>query len=617
MTFSSKKHLPYLIVLLIPLLLLTVGFSLYSVSEISFNRGLDTISKRGGNTLELYVTYLKGMLGKYESLPELFANDELLVNSLLNPGGRKRTEELNRYLETINNISDTSDTYLMDSDGLTIAASNWQEKRPFVGRNFSYRPYFKEAMSGVLGRYFALGTTSSRRGYYFAYPVRKNGVILGAVVVKVEIDSAEEKWGHLEQELLVTDPDGVVFITTNPAWRFKMFGEFDKDVKSRIEKSRRYPVSSLADLGSETLEHTPYGNTISIYDSNNGQMVEYLEQKRKMEHAGWDVKILSNLKAIKRKTNKVILYTFAAEIFAVLLMLLMIQRQVRLTQLKKYEKQTRLMLQESNEKLESRVLARTTELTESNKRLKREITDRIKTEEALQQTREELVHAAKLAALGQMSAGINHELNQPLAAIRSYADNASQFLEKERFEDTRWNLEQIAELTERMGKVVAQLKLFSRKSSGKIERVPLHGVIDGALEILKPVVRKLDVNILVSLEPESVEVMANNVLLQQVFVNLINNAVQAVELLNMPEISIKSSKQSKRVHIRVEDNGSGITADKLPHIFEPFFTTKLSGQGLGLGLTITDRILKEIGGEIFVASSQAGTTFEVILKEAK
>lgn len=158
---SKKRTVSFL--LIIPFIIAGF-FTVLIVYHASFHNGAKQLSIQGQNTLELYITYLQGLLGKYESLPQLLTNDDLLVKSLLNPGSRDRINELNRYLETINRISGTSDTYLMDRDGLTIAASNWQDERPFIGRNFSYRPYFKAAMRGELGRYFALGTTSSKRG---------------------------------------------------------------------------------------------------------------------------------------------------------------------------------------------------------------------------------------------------------------------------------------------------------------------------------------------------------------------------------------------------------------------------------------------------------------------
>ena len=240
-----------------------------------------------------------------------------------------------------------------------------------------------------------------------------------------------------------------------------------------------------------------------------------------------------------------------------------------------------------------------------------------KAEEALKKTRSELVHAAKLATLGQMSAGINHELNQPLAAIRSYTDNCALFLNKERIDEAKWNLEQISELTERMARIGVQLKLFSRKSSDEMTTVPLHGAIDGALEILQPSLRKADVTIDVAIEPKSLEVQANNVLLQQVLVNLISNALQSIDGMELREIHIAGQPRKGMVMVSVEDTGQGIHSEHFPHIFEPFYTTKKSGQGLGLGLTITKRILKDMDGEIRVVRARQGARFEFFLKKVE
>ena len=178
----SSNHKKLIVSLLI--FCIVLALVLNAVATLSYRRGLAEFKEQGHSRLELYINYLQGVLEKYESLPELLAIDDHLVRALLNPLEPTRIETLNKYLETINSVSDTLDTYLMNKDGLTIAASNWKEEHPFIGRNFGYRPYFKEAMTGKLGRYFAIGTTSSKREYYFAYPVRKDDEILGAVAVK-------------------------------------------------------------------------------------------------------------------------------------------------------------------------------------------------------------------------------------------------------------------------------------------------------------------------------------------------------------------------------------------------------------------------------------------------
>lgn len=611
------KRLTSLSAIYLATLCFLFALTLIYLAKLTYRNGLNDLAQEGASKLELHVTYLRGVLEKYESLPELLASDKRLINLLINPGSRERIDALNKYLETINGISDASDTYLMDKEGLTIAASNWNEPHPFVGRNFSYRPYFKEAMKGQLGRYFALGTTSSRRGYYFAYPVRNEGNILGALVIKISIDSVEQSWGHKNQAFLVTDPDGVIFLSTNSKWKFRTLFPLADEIRKRIVDSRRYPNATLEHLDIVDEEITDFGRVVKIDTGNKYKVNSYLLQSVYMEHAGWNVQILSDTKGVERQVILIVVMLSTVFVLGGLIHLLVRQRRQRLVEAQKFEERSRKVLEDANERLETRVYERTAELTKTNILLRKEIDDRKKAEEDLKRTRSELVHAAKLAALGQMSAGINHELNQPLAAIRSYSDNCKLFLQKERLEDAKWNLEQISELTERMARIGVQLKLFSRKTSGQITKVPLHGVIDGALEILKPALRKVEAEIEVGIFPESLEVRANNVLLQQVLVNLIGNALQAVEEQEVRRITITAKKRREQVIVSVQDTGPGIKVAQQEKIFEPFYTTKKSGEGLGLGLTITERIIKDMNGEIRVGQSACGARFDFFLKEAE
>ena len=581
---------------------------LSGVSVMTYRQGLEELSDESSIRLQLFVTYLRGVLEKYESLPEILAGDEQLVDFLLNPHGSERVESANRYLETINQISKSADTYLMDKEGLTIAASNWQSERPFVGRNFSYRPYFQQAMQGNLGRYFALGTTSIKRGYYFAYPVKANNEILGAVVIKVDIDDVESKWGQRDQVFLVTGPDGVIFITTNPEWKFRSMGAIEPEVLELIDKSRRYPITDISVLNMEVSSSYPFGEVIKLSDRGGGSY-SYLKQSYLMEDANWNAQILVDTKPIR---NRLIWLNFlmGATILCCYLLFQLFQlRRIRVAEFKRYEDQARLALLEANEMLETRVGDRTRELVTTNEKLLREIQERKTTEEILKRTRSELVHAAKMATLGQMSAGINHELNQPLAAIRSYTDNARQLLAKQRHEEADWNMIQIGELTDRMVQLGIQLKEFSRKSRGTTGKVPLHAVVDGALEILSPAIRKSGVEIVTSIEPEDLEVKGNLVLLQQVMVNLLNNGLQALEGCEERTIKIRATAENGTALINILDTGKGIDPENSMRIFEPFFTTKKPGQGIGLGLTITERILQEMNGSIWVEKSERGGRF--------
>lgn len=613
----DKKLRKIMLLLSVVLFALLSSGVIWLTSHIIYSRGLSRLSEEGAIRLELFITYLQGVVREYESLPELLATDNQLVSALLNPTEDQRIDKLNRYLETINTISDTADTYLMDREGLTIAASNWQEEHPFVGRNFSFRPYFVEAMEGQLGRYFALGTTSSRRGYYFAYPVRKEGEILGVVVIKINIDSVEKSWGHKGENFLVTDPDGVVFVTTNDNWRYHTITPLAPDVKKRIVESRRYPNAALKELSKVGKTFDSGMQLVKLHGPDSENPQDNLILSQAMPEAGWNVHILMDTNQVRKVVVSVDIIVGAFLTLSYLLVLLLMQRQVRMAELGRIREDARKALEDANEKLEVRVQERTLELTQANKLLRREIRDRQRTEADLKKARNELIHAAKMAVLGQMSAGINHELNQPLAAIRSYTDNGMQFLARGRLEDAKWNLEQIGELTERMAQIGVQLKLFSRKARGQLRVVPLHGVVDGALEILRPTIKKTAVRVEVDLKPEDVEVKANDVMLQQVLVNLISNGIHAVEESDEKLVKLNAEIKEDRVLIRVEDSGPGVRKEDIPYIFEPFFTTKKSGQGLGLGLTISDRILREMRGSIrCLKGENGGACFVVTLERA-
>ena len=304
-------------------------FVLVLISTNTYRKGLVELSDEGVIRLELFVTYLRGVLTKYESLPELLARDEQLAEFLLNAEGNESSVALNKYLETINDISNAADTYLMDREGLTIAASNWQEEHPFVGRNFSYRPYFQQAMKGQLGRYFALGTTSSKRGYYFAYPVRRDREILGAVVIKINIDTVENKWGYHDETFLVTDPDGVIFITTRPEWRFASLERLNSSTRELIEKSKRYPNSDISALPITNVKDYQFGSVINL-QGENGKSQIYLQQTHRMQEAGWSVHVLTSVKQLRRKIFEVNILLGSCLVFLYLLLVLFKQRQLRL-----------------------------------------------------------------------------------------------------------------------------------------------------------------------------------------------------------------------------------------------------------------------------------------------
>lgn len=242
----------------------------------------------------------------------------------------------------------------------------------------------------------------------------------------------------------------------------------------------------------------------------------------------------------------------------------------------------------------------------SNQRLSDEIEERRRAEANLRQTQDELIQAAKLAVLGQLAAGINHELNQPLAAIRAYGENARRFLALSRYDQADANLEQIVELTERMADISAQLRQFSRKSSERQETISVQACIDYALRLFQSRLREGNINIILDWPDETLWVKGDLVRLEQVLVNLIGNALQAMKTSPSPQLTLGAHIHQQQVIISVSDNGPGIPEEHLGHIFEPFFTTKAPGSGLGLGLSISSRIMDDLGGKLQVVNQREG-----------
>ena len=572
------------LLLLLAALTLLIGVALWQTVHWGRQLALDKLQASAGSELHRYINNLQGRLEKYEFLPGVLADNKRLVHLLQNPGDQARIDALNRYLERVNRITGTSDTYLMDVDGLTIAASNWQSERPFVGRNFSYRPYFQQAMQGHLGRYFALGTTSNKRGYYFAYPVRSDNAILGAVVIKINMAPIEQSWARSDAEFLVTDPDGVIFITTRKEWRFKTLGPVSREVAERIQASRRYGDAPLEQLPLRVIE--PLNDVARVVRLPEPAASDYLMQERPMPQAGWKVHILSGLDPVNAQALRAVVFAALLLTAGVLLVLFWWQRRRRLLDRARFEQQAKQTLQ-------ARVREQTRDLIDSNIRLKREIEEHRRTGDQLQHTQDELIQAAKLAVIGQLSTGIS----QPLAAIRSYAQNALALLEKQRTEDVAWNLVQISDLTERMAQISSQLKLFARKTSGRQASVLLSAAIDNSLKILAPRLKETATEVHCEI-PDECYLRANMVQLEQVLVNLIGNAIHAVESSDRRRIVLSAISDDDRAQISIHDSGPGIAGEHIGRIFDPFFTTKKRGLGLGLGLSISQRIVEGMNGSL-------------------
>jgi len=592
MSIRTRRRLLYLASLAVLLLIALVAW------QASWRNGMRNLQQESRQQLLQFSGHLDAQLARYQFLPQLIARNQLLVETLLDPGNSSRIDLANRFLEDINAITGASDTYLMDAGGTTLAASNWNGKRPFVGRNFSFRPYFQQAMSGRLGRYFALGSTSRQRGYYFAWPIIHAAEAIGVLVVKMDLAGIEQRYSGHQTQFIVTDPDSVVFISTRPDWLFHSLNPLSQQTLTRLTNSRRYPDTEIRPLPL-AWDNTSGGSIQTLQLGTGTARKAYLYQQQEMPEAGWRVAILTPLDPVRRGSLVATGLALLSALLGLLLILLLRQRHRRRVERQRYAER-------SQRELQHQVALQTRDL-------RREIEERKRTEQRLRDTQGELIQTAKLAVLGQMSASISHELNNPLAAIRGYADNARRFLERGETDPVDQNLQRIGELTKRMGKISSQLKQFARKSSDRLEPVRIEPVIQTAIDLVTPQYRHCGIHIDTACPQPGPRALAEIIPLEQVLINLINNAVQALD--GEGRILIGCERQQEWVLIHVDDDGPGLDEQALEHIFDPFYTTKKTG--LGLGLSISARIMDSMNGHLSAANRpQGGARFTISLMAA-
>lgn len=560
---------------------------------------LDQAAARGANTLGLAVTALQGQLDRYEKLPELIADHQEIRDLVTRPGDREQVDAVNRYLKSINRLLESSDIYVMLPDGNTIAASNFDQTPTFVGENFSYRPYFFDALAGGKGRFFALGTTSLKRGYYFGAPIRLGDDVRGVVVFKVDINSIERSWRGSDYEIIVTDPEGIIFMSGRQDWLFTAIEPLTAERLARTAATRRYANAQLMQLPVTRSTSAGQFDLLTISDSSRDR--EYLTVTETMPAADWTVKVLLDTASARTQALTVVVALMLLVGLGAMGVAVWLQRRARLAE--------RLQVQrEAQELLERRVEERTADLAAVNARLEEEVTERRATERALRKTQSDLVQAGKLAALGQMSAALSHEFNQPLAAVRTYADNAALLIERGRTDEATDNVSRISKLVDRMASISRHLRNFARKPNQKLGPVMLDEVVRDTLEIVAWRLKAADAQLAIDLGTEPLVVRAGSVRLQQVLVNIISNAADAVEGLADRRINLAATRAGERVIVTVRDRGPGVPDAIAERIFDPFFSTKGVGKGLGLGLSISYNIVKDFGGALTVERHPEGGT---------
>ncbi|WP_221930912.1 ATP-binding protein [Telmatospirillum sp. J64-1] len=576
---------PWLLFALAALVLL-LG-ALWGAGEIGRKLALAELLGDAEASATLHAGTLENALDKQRALPFILAQDPDFRAALAAPQDEERLAALNAKLESLSTGGGMSIVYLMDRNGTAIAASNWREPTSFVGRNYAFRPYFQRALAQGAAEHFAMGNVSHLPGVYLARRIDGPDGVLGVLVVKMDFRKLEADWRAYARPAFVADERGIILITSLPEWRFRTLAPIPPQDKNAIRASLQFGAAPLDPLPA---------------DSHDG----FLEVTKAVASTPWTLHLLApTQQAVSRSVFQMRTLALLSVSALLAFAALQLTRRERLLAHSAAQEAIRL-------DLENRVVARTKDLLAANRQLQAEMEERQRAEAHQQQLQDELVQANKLALLGQITASVAHEINQPVAAIRSYADNAALYLARSQPDSVERNLKTIAALTERIGTITDGLRAFSRKATGQIEAVSPAAAISGALLLLGHRLRQSDVELVTEFGPEGLLAAAERVRLEQVLVNLLQNSLDALAGTPAPMIRLSVAEDGGEVRITVADNGPGLPPQVMQALFTPFVTTKESG--LGLGLVISHDILADFGGCLEAENSaEGGACFTLIL----
>ncbi|HSX72714.1 MAG TPA: ATP-binding protein [Shinella sp.] len=533
---------------------------------------------------------------RFRYLPKVVGEDAR-IRAIASPERSKAAlAAANGYLETIVREAGPADLYVLDARGITLAASNHATPESFVGQDYSFRPYFRNAILKGEGRYYAIGVTTGKPGYFLASRIDSAGKPPIVVVVKADLLPLELAWEAAGVQTAIADQWGIVFLSGNPDWKYRPLVPLGAEASERLAAERTYEGADLANRAS-ILPHAaslPSGKAEDPALSLREGKDRLLARFSTVEPEGWRVLAATST----ADTAKLAGFWALAALIAGLLAtgaLYFLHQRAQLIRMRLRQGQF----------LENMVAERTQDLA-------LEIDMHRKTEEELRRTQEGLIHSAKMAALGRMSTAIVHEVSQPLAALDATLATAGVLAGKQAAEAAGERIVNARSLVKRMQRTVKHLKTFARKDASKLEDVSIDTVIRNVVELADPRAKTLGVTPVIEAEAPSPVVRAVALKLEQAMLNLLLNALDAVEGRPAPSIVIRRTQDETRVAVAIVDNGSGIAPEHRGRIAEPFFTTKLTGEGLGLGLSIATTIVRECGGEIRFAEVPGGGTSATI-----
>ncbi|WP_439884672.1 sensor histidine kinase [Pseudomonas syringae] len=574
MTF---KHRYWRLSLYVMLILAGAAVSAGLAMRQAQRHALSEDAVRANSQLALYANTLHTLIERYRALPSVLALDPEIRTALSGPVTEDIQNRLNLKLEKINAAAHSSTLELLDRHGLAIGASNWQTPNSYVGHNYGFRPYFLQTRAQGTGRFYAVGVTTGIPGYFLSSAVLDDASgFIGAMVVKLEFPTLEQEWGQGDDLLMVSDDKGIVFIANQSGWRYRELEPISLENRSELLRTRQYDKKPLTPLRSRIIDQLGEHSQLRRVDGPDGT-ADYLWQSLPLPDENWTLHLLRKPPLANEDIRNAGIAAAGIWLALVFLGLFLYQRW-RLARLR----------ERSRDELERLVQERTRDL---------------------QTAQDGLVQSAKLAALGQMSAALAHEINQPLTAQRMQLATVRLLLDQGRIEEACKALIPVDQQLTRMAALTGHLKTFARKSpAGLRERLDLATVVDQALLLLEPRLHEEHVNCVLQLSRPA-WVRGDAIRLEQVLINLLRNALDAMRGRTPARLEIRIEPLEGQWRLSVVDTGEGIASENLNSIFDPFFTTKPVGDGLGLGLAVSYAIIHELGGQLSAENHGNGAVF--------
>lgn len=598
-------------VLLAALGLAICGLAGWGARQAALARQLGNLGGETQRHLEFYRLSLESVLAKNESLPRIISLEHRLRDLLAHPADPGRLAAANGYLKAIRREAGISETFLLDRAGLTLASSNAGERGSFVGLSYAYRPYYTQAMETGFGRFYGIGATTWIPGYFLTAPIDTEAGRAGAAVVKVSLDDFEAALRKSGDAVVLADASGVVFLTSVRDWKYRTLQPLDAAAQAALRQSHQYHDLELRPLDTG-LRLGPGASTVRLALAGRRPQ-DFLVQSSPVGHLGWHLMLL---KGTGQERQNALLAGIAAAFATAFLLSLATYGRLNRKRFRE-RREAAAALRRAHEELERRIAERTAHLVETNASLEDRVEALKRTEAILRETRDDAVQAGKLAVLGQMSASISHEINQPLTALHTFTDNASALLDRGRLPEVKENLGLIREMADRMEHIVREIKTFARRSSAELRATPVEAALHQALMLVEPRRRRLDAEIVIHPGPPDLKVLVDPLRFEQVLLNLLRNALDAVADRSGRRIQVDAEEGPGGVRIFVRDTGPGLPDEVLARLFDPFFTTKPAGQGLGLGLAISRMIMEELGGRIEARNQEeGGAEFALWLRRA-